>query len=208
MSASIIRETPAARLKISEAEFERRFLGTKERVEWVKGDVIEMSPVNTQHNQLSIFLTVVLRGFIGKEQLGHLLGPELQIRLAGQQTRRVPDLLFVAQERANILKETFVDGPPDLIVEIVSPDSLAQDWREKYLEYEAAGVREYWVIDPMAKHAELYSLNDGKYSLISPQDDTIHSTVLSGFYLKPAWLWQNPLPNPLDILKELKVISS
>lgn len=41
-----------------------------------------------------------------------------------------------------------MDGTPDLIVEVTSPESLARDRGEKYVEYEAAGVREYWLIDP------------------------------------------------------------
>jgi Uma2 family endonuclease len=131
----------------------------------------------------------------------------LQVRFASLRRRRVPDLLFVSTERMGILKATEVDGAPDLIIEIVSPDSPARDWREKYLEYEAVGVREYWVIDPMSKRVEGYALGaDGRYSLIEEKDGVVHSTVMTGFFLKPVWLWQEPLPNPLDILRELSVL--
>ena len=82
--------------------------------------------------------------------------------------------------------------------------SPACDWREKYLEYEAAGVREYWVADPLSRRFEGYALGaDGRYTLIEEKDGMVYSTVLTGFFLKPAWLWQEPLPNPLDILREL-----
>src|SRR5215510_13117158 len=124
------------------------------KAEWVDGEVIMPSPANLKHVDLAGFLNLILRMFVTSRGLGVVYGPELQVRFASLRRRRVPDLLFVSTERMSILKATEVDGAPDLIVEIVSPDSPARDWREKYLEYEAAGVREYWVADPMSRSEE------------------------------------------------------
>jgi Uma2 family endonuclease len=165
------------------------------------------SPANLKHVDLAGFLNIILRLSVTSRGLGVVYGSELQVRFTSLRRRRVPDLLFISTERVSILKTTEVDGAPNLIIEIVSPDSLARDWREKYLEYEAAGVREYWVIDPMAQRVEIYALSaDGHYMLIEEKDGVISSTVLPGFFLKPTWLWQEPLPNPLDVLKELGVL--
>ena len=201
-------ESPAIipRLHMTEEEFVA-WCNEDTRAEWVDGEVIMPSPANLQHVDLVGFLNFILRGFVTSRGLGVVYGPELQVRFVSLRRRRVPDLLFVATEHLNILKATEVDGAPDLIVEIVSPDSPARDWREKYLEYEAVGVREYWVADPMSRRFEGYSLGaDGRYTLIEEKDGMVHSAVLSGFFLKPAWLWQEPLPNPLGILKELGVL--
>lgn len=55
---------------------------------------------------------------------------------------------FVASEHLDRLKETYLDGPADLVVGIVSPDSVGRDRGEKFYEYAQGGVPEYWLIDP------------------------------------------------------------
>lgn len=194
----------------SHAMSEAEFLAWRDediRAEWVNGEVIIMSPASTRHVRLVGLLLQVIGIFAKHHQSGEVFGPELQVHFEELRRWRVPDLLFVASERLQIVKPTYVEGAPDLVIEIVSPDSLARDWREKYLEYEAAGVREYWIIDPMSERVEAYTLSERSYSLIQEREDKgLPSTVLPGFYLNPAWLWQDPLPNPLEILKELAVI--
>ncbi len=193
-------------LRMTEEEFVA-WCDEDTKAEWIDGEIIMPPPANLQHVDLAGFLNFILRGFATSRGLGAVYGPELQVRFASLRRRRVPDLLFVSAERMDILKTTEVDGVPDLIVEIVSPDSPARDWREKYLEYEVAGVREYWVVDPMSRRFESYTLDaEGRYTLIEEKTGVVHSTVLSGFFLKPAWLWQEPLPNPLVVLKELGVL--
>ena len=127
------------------------------RAEWVDGEVIMMSPRNVDHGDLLRWLLGVLGAFIEERNLGVVL-PDVQVRLATQRTRRVPDIWFISSQRRDLLRRAHLEGPPDLIIEIVSPDSESRDWREKYLEYQAAGVREYWVIDPMSQHMEAYAL--------------------------------------------------
>jgi Uma2 family endonuclease len=205
-SAPIGSPVVTPHLRMTEEEFVA-WCDEDTKAEWVDGEVIMPSPANLQHVNLAGFLLIVIRLFATQRGLGMVYGPELQIRLGALRRRRVPDLLFVSAERVSIVKATEVDGAPDVIIEIVSPDSPARDWREKYLEYEAAGVREYWVVDPMSQRFEGYTLGvDGRYSLIEEKDGAVHSTILTGFFLKPAWLWQEPLPNPLDVLTELGVL--
>ena len=70
-----------------------------------------------------------------------------------------PDLLFVSNARSGQLRKNHLEGPPDMLVEIVSPESVDRDWNEKPAEYEAAGVPEYWIVDPMTQRAEVYVLS-------------------------------------------------
>jgi len=131
---------------MTEEEFEA-WCDEDVRAEYVDGEVIVHTPASTRHNDVMWFLGTLLNLFASHHDLGRVLGPELQVRLRPG-LRRVPDLFFVAKARADIIHEKHIEGAPDLVIEIVSPDSVVRDWREKYFEYEAAGIREYWVIDP------------------------------------------------------------
>jgi Uma2 family endonuclease len=113
--------------------------------------------------------------------------------------------MYVSAVHADRLTTFYVDGPADLAVEIISADSDVRDRSIKLLEYEAAGVIEYWLIDPLRRDADFYILGeDGHYHLapISP-DGVYHSHVLDGFRLRVDWLWRDPLPDPADALAEL-----
>lgn len=177
------------------------------KVEWINGEITFMSPVNVLHFRADWFLLDLIGHFVGHHHLGEVFGPQTQIRLPNIVSRREPDVLFVSTARQDIIKSTFIDGPPDLIVEIVSPESIERDVREKYLEYEQAGVREYWIVNPLNEQVTAYLLNsDGKYQKIDEADGKINSTVVPGFYLRPAWLWQQPRVSALIALKELGVI--
>jgi len=181
------------------------------RAEWVEGEVVMVSPANRKHMSLGRWLVNLLSFFVEHHDLGEVCY-EFQVRLPKQRRRRTPDVLFVAKERAAMIQATHVDGPPDLIMEIVSPDSVARDWREKYHEYEAAGVREYWVIDPMAERVEAYLLGneaDGaerRYRRIEDLDGTIRSAMLPGFFLRTAWLWPETRPKLVEALRALGLL--
>ena len=162
-----------------------------------------MAPVSFRHADLSAWLMGVVRGFIRRSDLGIAVGGEFFVRLTGQ--RRLPDILFVSKSRMGILRKNHLEGAPDLVMEVVSPESVARDWREKYIDYERAGVAEYWVVDPMSQRAEIYRLVDGKYSPHPEEDGKLTAQIIPGFYLRTEWLWQQPLPAELEVLRELDV---
>ncbi len=193
-----------SKLRMTEEEFVA-WCDEDTRAEFVDGEVIRLSPESLQDEQLRWFVGSVLRTFVEQRGLGIVSGPNFQTRLRVG-LRRIPDLIFVSQERAHLLQRTHLEGAPDLAMEIVSPDSVARDWRDKYLEYERAGVREYWVIDPQSRQVELYCLHKGQFVARRKKQGAYHSEVVKGFHLRPEWLWQQPLPAVLDTLKELGVL--
>lgn len=103
-----------------------------------------------------------------------------------------------------------MDGPADLVIEIVSPESVLRDRGEKYAEYEAGGVREYWIIDAEAKRADFFVLDsEGRYQRATPDADGKYgSAVLPGFWIKIGWLWQTPLPPVRQVLREWEEAAS
>lgn len=177
------------------------------KAEYVNGEVIVHSPVSTRHSDAVWFIGYLLKTIVQQHDLGRVLGPEVQVRLRPG-LRRVPDLLFVAKERADMIQPTLVEGAPDLIVEIVSPDSVERDWREKYLEYQAAAVSEYWVVDLEYRRMAVYRLDEqDRYQAVPAEEGVYRSQVLSGFWLRAEWLWQEPLPNELDVAREMGLLS-
>jgi Uma2 family endonuclease len=175
--------------------------------EWENGRIVLMSPAARIHQQLVGWLYTVLNMYVQHHDLGQILIAPFAVRLRVSDQGREPDLLFVSTENLDRLKNTYLDGAADLIIEVASPESMMRDRGQKYIEYEAEGVTEYWLIDPQRHSAEFHQLGeDGLYRPILPQDHIYHSAVVPGFFLDVRWLWQDPLPRQLEILRTLNVI--
>ncbi|MBI4586167.1 MAG: Uma2 family endonuclease [Planctomycetes bacterium] len=170
--------------------------------EWVDGEVVALSPVNKIHQDILCFLVAVLRHFTEANRFGLVLAAPFQMKIT--RSGREPDLLFIDNYHLSRLKKTYLEGPADLAVEIVTPESQHRDRVEKFYEYEREGVPEYWVIDPEKRQAEFYVLGEGgKFHPAIVGDDGIYrSAVLKGLWIKIDWLWQEPLPPVMSILKE------
>ena len=172
--------------------------------EWVNGKVVLMSPVSLEHQQIGGFLLTLIRYFVDANQLGVVSYEPFQMKTGPDLPGRSPDILFVANENLSRLTPTYLDGPADLVVEIISPSDRGRDRGEKFYEYETGGIREYWLIDPQRKQAEFYGLDtNGVYRLANLGEDRIyHSKVLDGLWLNVGWLWQAQLPPLPTVLRE------
>ena len=171
--------------------------------EWVDGAVIMASPASRRHQDIVKFLLITMSLYADVHTLGAVMEPPFQMKLA--ESGREPDVLFVAKEHLGRLHETYLDGPADLAVEVVSPESAGRDRGDKFYEYRAAGIPEYWLIDPQLEQAEFYQLDaEGRYQTVTLDADGIyHSRALPGFWLRVAWLWQDPPPDVVRTLLEI-----
>ncbi len=196
------RGIPLPAGKISYEDF-LEWLDEDTHAEWVDGEVLMPSPASYRHQNIKGFLEVVLRTFVETFELGVVLSAGFQMRLPG--SGREPDLLFVSRLRQGQFQRTFLNGPADLAVEIISPESIERDRQDKFIEYAAGGVGEYWLIDPEQSQAEFYRLAaNGQYQLVPPDAaGHYHSDAVPGFWLAVAWLWQEPLPATRKILLQV-----
>jgi Uma2 family endonuclease len=176
------------------------------RAEWVDGMVISMSPASTLHQDLLGFVSSILRNFVEEHDLGKILTAPFQMKLESRPSGREPDLLFIRKENLSSLKETFLDGPADLVIEIISPESRGRDRGDKFYEYEQAGVAEYWLLDSERKQEEFYQIKDGFYQLVLPENFIYHSRSIEGLWLDIRWLRQRPFPKLLAILKAWNLV--
>jgi Uma2 family endonuclease len=170
--------------------------------EWVDGEVVPMSPASEDHAEISAFLLTAMRMFLKRKKMGgRVYHAPFQMKLT--RSGREPDVLFVSRENLHRFRKTYLLGPADLAVEVVSPDSRTRDRTEKFREYQEAGVREYWLIDPMQKTAEVYRLMEGGvYELVPVGNPArLRSEVIPGFWIDPAWLWEEE-PDELLALEE------
>ncbi len=196
----------AQRLRMSYEEY-LTWANEDVQAEWVNGEVIVHMPPKPQHQRVVAFLMQLLGLFARLFQLGELLPAPLEMRATPDGPAREPDLLFVAREHRERLTETRLSGPADLVIEVVSDDSVARDRADKFYEYQTAGIQEYWIIDPRPSYerVDFYVLDDaGRYSPIPVDPEgRYHSTVLSGFWFQVDWVLAT---EPPDVLKALAQI--
>jgi len=178
------------------------------RAEWVDGEVIMVTPASERHQDIVRFLVSLLSLYTESKNLGRVLPAPFQMKLGKDLPGREPDLFFVASSHLDRLRDTYLDGPADMVIEIISKDSISRDRGEKFVEYEAAGVSEYWLIDPVRQQAEFYRIGaDNCYHPILLDAEGIYrSEAVQGFWLRVSWLWQEPLPRVLDVCRELNLL--
>ena len=175
--------------------------------EWVNGEVTVFMPPLIIHQHIAGFLYSFISLFAKFRNAGQVLIAPCEVRMIPDRSYREPDIFFVSRDRLHLLSKRRMEAAPDLIVELVSQESVRRDYHEKFAEYAQYGVREYWIIDPRAgqERATFYQRSpDGGYRDGPPDGEgRYHSAVLDGLWLRPAWLWQEPLPAADDVMLEV-----
>lgn len=174
--------------------------------EWENGEVKILSPASYKHQNIVSFLVALIHLFMEEHDLGVVLTAPFAMHLPKSQRVREPDLLVVLTENLDRIKSTHLEGPADLVIEIVSEESLLRDRGTKMAEYELDGVREYWLVDPERKQVDFFVLGEGgRYDRKLPDASGVYrSVVLEGFKLKVEWLWQEQLPKVSEALRFIR----
>ena len=131
------------------------------REELIGGKVVMMAPASAGHTYVADGILNIFRNYLkGKKCIP--FGDGLLVRLTDKD-KLVPDVMVVCDR--NKIKRTYIDGAPDLVVEVLSPGTAKNDKGYKKSVYESSGVPEYWLVNPADKSIEVYLLKNGKYTL-------------------------------------------
>jgi Uma2 family endonuclease len=135
------------------------------RYEVIDGDLY-LTPVPAWGHQRGLMKLAL---WVGNWVYGHGLGEMVPAPVGvvlDKENGVQPDLIYISRERAHIISERGVEGPPDLVVEVLSPSTSARDRGIKMRRYAAAGVPHYWLLDALAPAVEAYRLGQQGYELV------------------------------------------
>lgn len=139
-----------------------------ERMELIGGIPIMMSLPSREHQRILGLLHLRIGNYLSDKECEVYLSP-FGVRLFEKEndtsddvdTLVEPDITIICDPRK--LDDIGCKGAPDMVVEILSPSTRRHDFMVKYHLYQAAGVREYWIVDPEKKQVYVYKLKNGKY---------------------------------------------
>lgn len=160
------------------------------RVQLIDGELI-MSPAPSVFHQRTVgrFFRRLAQ-FADRNEAGEAFISPIDVKLDNEQAFQ-PDVVFVSAERLPIVKDSHIEGAPDLVAEVLSPSTGYYDLAAKRLVYEAAGVREYWLLDPKLRQIEVLTRQPSgfKRHALAREAGEAASALLPGFSVTVAQLF-------------------
>lgn len=154
--------------------------------ELINGEIIYHSPVKRKHWRVSTRLTTRLSNHVEKNNLGEVGVEKVMIELTRNDYE--PDIVFFNMEKSIQFTDNQLLFPaPDFIVEILSDSTAKYDRNEKFIDYAAHGVSEYWIVDPEIEIIEQYLSENGAFTLFQKlHSGQLESKVIKGFAIDLA----------------------
>ena len=156
-------ETKRSRMRWTYEEFVRLPSEGSTRYEVIDGELAVTPAPTTPHQRVVTNLVRVLGTFVHEHALGTLLPGPVDV-LFGEGDYFEPDLIFVRTDRSHLVTLRGIEGPPDLVVEILSPSTAARDRGVKLERYRHFRVPEYWIVDLDARSVEVWRLAEDAVS--------------------------------------------
>ncbi|RKZ93272.1 MAG: Uma2 family endonuclease [Candidatus Parabeggiatoa sp. nov. 1] len=152
------------------------------RYEIIEGVLYLSNAPNIDHQFTAVEIAFQIKLFVKKSQLGYVLTAPFEVHLSETTKPVQPDVLFIKAERWPAPGAKYFDGPPDIIVEVLSPSTRRVDQVIKFRAYEKAQVPEYWIADPKTHSIQVYILENQEYILLGEfiEEELIESNVLTG----------------------------
>ncbi|HEY3132123.1 MAG TPA: Uma2 family endonuclease [Acidobacteriota bacterium] len=143
------------------------------------------------HQDISRNLQRILVEFVERNDLGKIYDAPIDVVLSDTNVV-VPDLIFISRARTSIILEKYIAGPPDLVVEILSPGTRKLDLDLKLKLYARFRVPEYWIIDPKQKTVRLYRLGKAaQEEKLFHEDEVLTSPSLPGLRIPLAEVFRS-----------------
>ena len=162
------------------------YLNTPEdkRYELLDGDLVALPSPEEFHQRISILLGAKLVQFAVENRLGRIYHAPFDVVLSNIDVVQ-PDLIFVSNERADIITPANIQGAPDLVVEILSPSTAARDKTFKRSLYARHGITEYWMVDLTEKTITILRLGERGFEVVDTcgEGEILTSPTLQGFTL-------------------------
>lgn len=165
------------------------------KYELVEGKLIEMPGPGLPHGEIIMQLGEYLRTFVRLHKLGSVSTDVTFVLdpVNAPNTVRLPDIAFLIKARRETYDgEGAFSGPPDLVVEVVSPSDKWSEVVAKVAEYQAAKVPLVWVVEQWTRTVQVYRFENGLlYQVVWPDAELDGGTVLPGFKLKVSDIFAN-----------------
>jgi len=162
------------------------------RYEIVNGELIDMGNSGAKHGYLAIILSAALFNCVSTQKLGAMFDSSTAFKMKSG-NKRSPDISFMAKERLqglDDLPDGFLEGAPDLVVEILSPSNTVEEIHNKLVEYFENGARLVWVIHPKENYVLVYQSAQSPDRLLKSTDSLDGEDIVPGFTLPIADLFQ------------------
>ncbi len=181
-----------SRAKMTIAELDR-LPDDGNRYELIDGELFVSPSPFVIHQRIQLRLSGLLDQFAEKHDLGRVYTAPLDVYLtlprAKGETRVQPDTLFVSKARSHIIQD-WIRGAPDLVVEILSKATARADQNEKRDAYRAAGVQEYWIVDPNRQNVTVHHFATGEAPHVLSGDETLTTRLLPGFEISVSFIFR------------------
>ncbi len=172
------------------------------RCEYLDGVLIVHSPASPGHEERIVLLSTVIHTIVAARKLGRVFGSNTVMKLGDR--RLCPDLSVLKHDHADRIKGSVIDGPMDLVIEMLSKSTRDYDLREKRIAYREARIPEIWFFDPETQVAHIDTAEPDGYASRTQTSGVVRSRGFPGLQLDVAWLWARTPPNPLDCLREFQ----
>jgi Uma2 family endonuclease len=175
----IMSKTAMKQAKVRYNYHDYLLLPEDKQYEILDGELHMVPAPNRRHQSVSLNLEVALFQYVKNHGSGKVLHAPCDVILSQEDVVQ-PDILYVRIERANIIGEANLQGPPDLAIEILSPGTANKDLHLKRKIYARFGIQEYWIVDLEAETIEVLVWNEAGYTSagIHAKADRLSSPLL------------------------------